>query len=234
MCITIHSRQYDTRMIWFDSMSRNRNSNFFVVAKNRVREKVCFCAVVEEVKQRKSSILWTPQTFSSRPRFSLCGRKRRLKISRSPAASCRDPPLSEETLLTQHTRAERRRMTWSNLYNYLPSELRQIHPQNNVWRDKYKALILSVDTTNFCFEKDFRSIQVTLEGRFAVNLLMFDCRNTNQCTDGCCVNANQNKLIFGRGTRLNVESSEYGYTCDAESLQVLKCFTDILYIMLQK
>ncbi len=51
---------------------------------------------------------------------SICvKRKSRLKISGSPAASCRDPLLSEEMLLTQHTRAERRRMNWSNLYNYL-------------------------------------------------------------------------------------------------------------------
>ncbi len=120
----------------------------FVSAKNRVKEKACFCAVAEEVKVWKSSTHWTPQTFSSRLRFSLCGRKRRLKISRSPAASCHDPPWSEETLLTQHTRAERRRMNWSNLCNYLPSELRQIQPHNNVWRDKHKTLTLSMDTSH--------------------------------------------------------------------------------------
>ncbi len=103
----------------YDSIQRLEiDTVTFLLLPKTVKEKVCFCAVVEEVKQRKSSILWTPQTFSSRPRFSLCGRKHRLKISRSPAASCRDPSLSEETLLTQHTRAEHQRMTWSNLYNY--------------------------------------------------------------------------------------------------------------------
>ncbi len=46
--------------------------------------------------------------------------KHQLKISCSPAASCHDPPLSEETLLTQYTWAERQRMKWSDIYNYLP------------------------------------------------------------------------------------------------------------------
>ncbi len=133
-CLTMTYKR-DTgsfRAIRYDSIPWLEISAVTFFAKHGVKEKACFCAVVEEVKQWK--------------RFSLCGAQ--------TAASCRDPPWSEETLLTQHTRAERRRMTWSNLYDYLPSELRQIHPQN-VWREKYKTLILSVDTIDFCFEKRF-------------------------------------------------------------------------------
>ncbi len=90
-----------------------------------------------------------------------------VKISGCPTAFCRDPPSSEETLLTQHTRAERQRMTWSNLYNYLPLELWTIHPHNNVWHAKYNALLLRMDTVNFCLEKQFKN-EVTPGGQLAV------------------------------------------------------------------
>ncbi len=157
------------RVIRYDAIQWLQINIATFFGKNRAKEKVCFCAVVEEVKQWKSSTHWTTQTFSSRPQFNLCGCKRRLKISCSPAASCRDPPLSKETLLTQHTRAERQRMTWSNLYNSLPLEREKKHPQNNVWREKYKALILNMDIVHFCFKIYFRWIQVILEGWFVVN-----------------------------------------------------------------
>ncbi len=136
---------------------------------------------VEEVKLWKSSIHWTTQTFSSRPRFSLCG-------AQTPTEnlwfSCCDPPWSEETLLTQHTRSERQRMTWSNLYNYLPVELRKTHPHNNVWHDKYKALILRMDTIDFCFQKRFQ-IDTSHTRRTTCRLpsMEFDQRHGNRCID---------------------------------------------------
>ncbi len=120
MCIMIHGWWCDTRAIWahlvqHDTIQQLEMDAVTIFSFPKIDpKKAYFCAVLED-KQWKSLIHWTPQTFSSRPRFNLI----RLKISRPPAASCRDPASSEETLLTQHTRTERWRMNWSNLYNYL-------------------------------------------------------------------------------------------------------------------
>ncbi len=41
-----------------------------------------------------------------RSRFNLVERKRRLQISRSPAASCRDPPLCDATQIARMSEKE--------------------------------------------------------------------------------------------------------------------------------
>ncbi len=47
-------------------------------------------------------------------------------------------------------------MNWRNIYNYfLPLYLHKIHPHNNVWPAKNKALAPCIDAIEFCFEKWF-------------------------------------------------------------------------------
>ncbi len=93
--------------------------------------------------------------------------KHRLKISGSPAASCRDPPWSEETLLTQHEQNDREwpavtfttvyHQNWEKYVHRTTSDLIKTRLWFLVWIQSIHA-----------FKNDFRSMQVTQEGWLAV------------------------------------------------------------------
>ncbi len=69
---------------------------------------------------------------------------------------CHDPPLSDATLLMQYACPECHRMNWNNVYDYEQLQVQKIHPHNNVWHAKHKALIFRIDTVDFFFEKPFK------------------------------------------------------------------------------
>ncbi len=126
-------------------------------AKNRGKENSYFYAVVEEVKQQKSLIHWTTQTFSAWPLFNLCKSQtltENLLFSWCFAAMIRQC-LKQRRWRNMHVKdfGEWTGVMFTTIYLY---NFEKIHPHNNVWHSKYRALILSIDTTNSCFENDFR------------------------------------------------------------------------------
>ncbi len=129
-------------------MTRNLYSNLFI-AKTRGKENVDFCAAVEEVNSGKAQ--YTELHKHSVQGFdSICVElKHQLKTSRSPAASCRDPPLRCWHNTHEQNVGEWPGVTFTTVYYY--NWEKHIH----ITTFKYKAQILSIDTISFCFEKWF-------------------------------------------------------------------------------
>ncbi len=124
--------------------------------------------LVEQSSRVQTQNIWpfillsTTQTVSARPLFSLCGQQ---TPTENLWSSWFFPVMIRHYLRRCCWRNKHRqecpRMSWSNIYNYLPLQVWQIHPDNNIWRSKYKAQVLNINTVDFYLKKDFRSIQVT-------------------------------------------------------------------------
>ncbi len=117
---------------------------FILFAKNWLKENAYFYTMVEEVNHWKSLMHWTTQAFSARSLLSLCG------------PNTQTENLSLSVLLVRrcwrNTHAQGVRewtgVQFTTLYHYECEKY--IH--NNVWAAIYtKALILSINTMEFCF-----------------------------------------------------------------------------------
>ncbi len=128
--------------IWFDSKKEKKNA--------------CFYAAVEEVKHWKSLIHWTTQTFSTRPLFNLCGPQTQ---TWNVSLSWCFPVVNRHYLkwrcwCNMHSQNiwEWTGATFTTIYHKSAKKPTSTY---NVWRAKYKAQNLTIDTINFCFEKWF-------------------------------------------------------------------------------
>ncbi len=112
------------KAIWYNIIRWLEINIVTFFANNSEKENAFLSAVVEEVKHWRSLIHWTPQTFSSRPRVSLCGVQTPTEnLSSSCCFLLWSTVIWRDAADTTHTSSVRSvRMNRSNIYTHLRCE----------------------------------------------------------------------------------------------------------------